>query len=115
MIRETVHPSSFSSAQTTSMSQSCEDETVQTFHLNYVKKIKDLEDENAKLQCRISELETKCLDTSDGFQSENKLLQDIVNLHRDKMRGIKQNNIRYSANIQKFVLTSSTYSPKCYR
>ena len=92
------------------MSQSCEDETVQTFHLSCVKKIKVLEDENAKLQCRINEIKMKCFDSSDGFQSENKLLKDIVNLHRDRMTGIKQNHITYSANIQKFVVTSPYFS-----
>ena len=81
---------------------------------NCIQRISELECENASLQAYISKLEKQIAQQNDYFPIKNDLLREIVELSSDRIRGVTRNK-PYNGIIQKFALTTSTYSPKCYR
>ena len=80
--------------------------------LDCMQRISQLEAQNASLHAHISLLEQKLLEKPG--QIENDLLCEIVQLSSDKRKGLVHKKA-FSANIQKFAITCSTYSHKCFR
>ena len=78
-------------------------------------KIQDLERQNAVLKSMVEDLQDQLSELSNRGASDNELLSEIISLNRSKCDNPNSKTSAYSAVIQKFSLTMSTYSPKAYR
>ena len=78
------------------------------------RKIEELEQKNAFLMLKVEELQAQVSNNSNSLKSENDLLNELMRLTKTKLDNSNSKGT-YSATIQKFSLTMSTYSPKAYR